>query len=121
MPQVIPLPRIGKINENFQVLTGFGMLLNLCFYIPEEHSTQSVAASCRESIGIFVWAPLAALIAIIIGYIIWATFFIRCPKCTGRIRSGNLSDRRTLLYPCTRCDILWDSELVVRENTSSGG
>ena len=125
MPQIKLLPdgrKISKIRGRFEVLIGVGFFCALCFYFPMENASQSLAEWCRETIGFLVWAPLGVLIAIIIACFLWSTLCIRCPTCNGRIRSGrSLSDRRTLLYPCARCDIVWDSDIEQMESSSSGG
>ena len=119
MPQIVPLPGVGKISRRFQVLIVLGILSAVCFYFPEEHASQSLADWCQEWVGILIWAPLGVLVASFIAFGIWTTFCIRCPKCGGRIRAGHLSERRTVLYPCARCDILWDSQIEQRETSSS--
>jgi hypothetical protein len=111
---------MSKISERFTISIGVGIFLAVCFYLPEENSTQSLADSCRASIGFVVWVPLGVLLAIIISFGIWTTFCIRCPQCRGLIRSRASSDRRTLLYPCRKCEILWDSDIPQRETSSSG-
>jgi hypothetical protein len=122
MPHIAPLPSVAKISGRFHVLIGLGILFAIGFYLPNENASQSLADWCRDSIGIFVWAPLGVLIASIIACFMWTTFCIRCPKCAGRIRWGrSLSERRTVLYPCAKCDILWGSEYEQVESPSSGG
>ena len=107
MPQIAPLPSVGKISGRFDVLIGLGILFAICFYVPNENASQSLAEWCREYVGVFIWMPLGVLIAIIVACFIWATFYIRCPKCGGRIRSGrSLSERRTVLYLCKKGEIL---------------
>ena len=120
MPKTIPLPGVKKVSESFSGLIGVGMLLALCFYFPGEHSTHSLVDSCREWIGFLVWVPLGVLLATLISFGIWATLSIRCPQCGCLIRSGGLSDRRTVLYPCKKCEVLWDSEIEQRDTSSSG-
>lgn len=120
MPKTIPLPGVKKVSQSLSALISVGMLLALCFYIPEEHSTRSLADSCRERIGFVIWVPLGVLLTLLISFGIWAKFFIRCPQCGGLINSTGLSDRRTVLYKCKKCEVLWDSEIEQRDTSSSG-